>query len=615
MAFGETTREVEDRRAVVYRRVSSESQKEDGSSLQRDQVRICAQLAATHKLTVVESFEEAASAKTGRSSKREVFHKELLPYIEANGIRNLVLANTDRLSRDGSLRVRGEILGWLQEHHVIVYSPQGVLDLETPSGRLLMLIMSELAAAENERRAGGVREARQGAFEQGIYHSGTVPFGYRLVAAPDLTPKQAALFDVPPGVKPPSFLLPFDAEVVLLRSVIDRLLAGESAKAIAQGLNAEGIPQNVHKDTPSWWNSQSIRKMVLAPVRRGMVTRGGRVANAVNVVPIIDEPTYYSLAAHMQATARKDKAKGGRDTVLGGLLRCAECGAIFWRIPVSGRSKKYLYYMCSRSRGHRGCDAPRISQEAALAGLGDLLPALLSPRLFKEQTLRGEIEAASIERELELVEGEIAWLFEARATPGRLDDEDFQRRYDEMRPKRNALKARLAAVVPKFRGVEPGEIDHLLHSDQARLHTLLTAIVDYIEVDKGQLRRMVFKLGAAPTKDVWEYQSNYLEDRTTSQVYCRFDEVERLREIIWFPEGFLAGTRAAVDDRNWDGAVLAATIAFSRLLGPTDTPDGRLCATLLWMGQWGELPPGAAYKQIEGGSDDEAGAVERGSER
>lgn len=587
-----------DRRAVVYRRVSSAAQEEEGRSLDRDQVRLCLDLIRAHDLHMDADFAEAHSARTGRSAKRPVFNNELIPYIRTHKIRHLVVANIDRITRDANLSERGRILGFLQHQEMTVYSPQGVLDLTTPTGRLLVQILIELAAAENERRSGSIIAARDGAFGDGLYHSGTVPYGYRLVRAADLTPEQAQLFKVPEGVSPPSYLVPCDQEVAQLREIIDRFLAGDSGRAIALDLNSRGIAQNVHRDTKSWWDSQSLRKMLSAPVRRGLVKRKGQLAVAVNVVPIIDEAVYDQIQVQLSATARKDKAKGGRDTVLGGLLRCECCGSVFWRIPVSGRSKTYLYYMCANARQHRGCTAPRIEQGQALAQIKPFLPAILSSRLWHEQALRQEQKAAEAQQRMEVVNSELDRLMDAHFKRHVLAEEDFDRLYHPLRKERDGLRATLEQAVARAKTHEPENIDHLLEADQLRLHALLSTVVDYVEIADGRVKRIRFQEGLDVSEEIKEFQHKVLDDDAVGPAFVRYDESDRLLEIIRLPDGILDETNQAVVRRDWISARQAAIAAFAEALGEDEGQHGEMFALLLWMNRYGgELPPGVRYKR------------------
>lgn len=83
-------------RTVVFARVSSKAQEEEGYSLDA-QLKILKQYCSEHKLNVVTEFRISETAS--KNERRTVF-REMLRYIEKNKITNLVVEKTDRLTRN-----------------------------------------------------------------------------------------------------------------------------------------------------------------------------------------------------------------------------------------------------------------------------------------------------------------------------------------------------------------------------------------------------------------------------------------------------------------------------------------------------------------------------------
>jgi site-specific DNA recombinase len=146
------------KRAIIYCRVSSREQVEEGNSL-ATQERICKEYALKHGFTVEKIFiEKGESAKT--TDRTEL--KNLLTYCQQhkNQISTLIAYKLDRIARqnDGYSQIR--VL--LRTFGITITSATESFD-DSPSGRFMERIIANVAQFDNdvriERCVGGMKEA------------------------------------------------------------------------------------------------------------------------------------------------------------------------------------------------------------------------------------------------------------------------------------------------------------------------------------------------------------------------------------------------------------------------------------------------------------------------
>ena len=145
-------------RALIYCRVSTKEQAEEGSSL-ATQERACRDYAGTHGFEVAAVFvEHGESAKT---ADRTELQKLLLRCADkAGGVAAVIVHKLDRLSRNTDDYSQIRLL--LRRHGVEIRSASEHFE-DTPAGRFLENIIANVAQFDNdvraERCAGGMREA------------------------------------------------------------------------------------------------------------------------------------------------------------------------------------------------------------------------------------------------------------------------------------------------------------------------------------------------------------------------------------------------------------------------------------------------------------------------
>jgi site-specific DNA recombinase len=186
--------------------------------------------------------------------------------------------------------------------------------------------------------------------ERGLPH-GEEPYGWKRVDGRDV-------------------LDPVEAAVV--REIADRLLAGESVKAVTDSLNERGITppydearrrkiaENQGKtfDPASVrWSRVTVRHLALRERNAGLRRHQGQVIGKGDWEPIFDEDTHKRLRALLTDPARHVTTGSAYRYLLTGIARCGkpDCGApvrlILGPRTRGGRREKRRSYVCSRCHG------------------------------------------------------------------------------------------------------------------------------------------------------------------------------------------------------------------------------------------------------------------------
>jgi site-specific DNA recombinase len=160
-------------RAILYARVSSKEQAEDGYSLQ-DQLRTLRQWAVSNGYQIVEEVEDCGYS--GASLERPGLNR-VRDLVAAGGIAVVVAQDRDRIARDPI------ITGWLQ----IQFEQHGtrLRALNDPEGddattRLTTGILDQIAQFERAMTTQRTRRGRlQRAREGKVIGSGSPPYGFR----------------------------------------------------------------------------------------------------------------------------------------------------------------------------------------------------------------------------------------------------------------------------------------------------------------------------------------------------------------------------------------------------------------------------------------------------
>jgi len=308
------------RSAAVYARISSDT--EGTAAGVTRQLEDCRKLAASLGWPVGgEYVDNDISAFSG---KRRPSYERMLADL-ADGIVDAVLVyHLDRLTRK-PIELE-QFLAAVDQARVAdqVRFVQGDARLGSGDGLLMARVMGAVAANESASKSRRVRRKLEQVAAEGRPHGGNIrPFGY----ANDRITVVAEEADV-------------------IRSLVARFLAGESARSLATWLDESGVPTVSGKP----WNTTTL-KAILASAR----IAGLRQHRGVVVGPAVWD-AIISKDHHRRVLAKyAEKKRSGRRTpqsyLLTGLLRCGKCGNKLF----SSRRENSRRYVCMSGPDHGGC--------------------------------------------------------------------------------------------------------------------------------------------------------------------------------------------------------------------------------------------------------------------
>ncbi|UYY60134.1 recombinase family protein [Sphingomonas sp. S2-65] len=366
-------------RTVIYARYSSQLQNNRSIA---DQLGVCRERAAREGWTVVAEFQDAAiSGAAGIDEAQRPGLNALLATVEAGGIDQVLTDTTSRLARHLgdtiAIRERLEFAGCR-----LFTLADGEVDDITGTFKGLMDQRFRKDLAHN------IRRAQRGRVAEGRAPAG-LAYGY----------KSANRIDER-GIPVRGLRAIDDEKAEIVRRIFREYAAGQSPRAIATALNAEGIPGprggtwrtstilGGRKRTDGMLKNRLYRGELVAqrtskitnPRTRKTVIRPNRESEwAVQQVPelrIIDEPVWLAVQAELESRSGTPFQLQPRPKhLLSGLGRCGVCGRSWVKVNVS-------QWECSRSRdgactNRRSITSARYEREV----LGRLETELLHPDL------------------------------------------------------------------------------------------------------------------------------------------------------------------------------------------------------------------------------------------
>lgn len=373
---------------AIYARIS---QDREGAGLGVDrQERECRELAARLGWTVAEVFTD--NDLSAYSGKPRPGYRALLQAIRDGRITSILAWHTDRLHR--SPAELEEFIGVCDPRGVVTHTVRaGLLDLSTPSGRMVARQLGAVARFESEHKSDRVRTARRDAALAGRWQGGARPFGFEADGT-TIRPSEAA-------------------EIVKATNV---LLAGGSLRSVVHDLNQRGVKTTFNADE---WSTISFRDVLLRPRNAGLVVYRGEVLEGVKAEwqPIISEAAWRALVAMLTDPSRRTNGGNNRVRWLGsGLYVCGTCEQPRLRVSTAGGKRKPAYRCATRDRerttGHVVRDAAAVDQvvEAVLVerlsrpDAANLVARRPSPTV---DTGALHIEAASVRHKLDELDDDL----------------------------------------------------------------------------------------------------------------------------------------------------------------------------------------------------------------
>jgi DNA invertase Pin-like site-specific DNA recombinase len=287
-------------------------------TVQREQIEAWIE---SNQSTVGEIFEELDVS--GADGKRPLLIR-VIERIETGESKGVVVARLDRFGRSVVDGLRA--IERIREAGGTFVSVQDNLDIETPTGKLILQILFSIGEWQLERIRSGWDVAKARAISRGVY-VGQTPFGYRR--------GEDGRLRIDPG------------EAVIIDEIFTRRAAGESYAAIAGRLNEAG-----HRSmTGVAFSAGAVMRMIKNPAYRGEA-RNGAHKNRDAHPPIVDSVLWQSVQVWRRAVASRKN-----ESLLVGMIRCATCGRMMQPTrPGKVRKVRHYVYRCGTRDGK--CGAP-----------------------------------------------------------------------------------------------------------------------------------------------------------------------------------------------------------------------------------------------------------------
>jgi DNA invertase Pin-like site-specific DNA recombinase len=279
--------------------------------------------------------------------------------VESGTSGGIVVAKLDRFGR--SLTDGLAAIDRIQAAGGTFVSVQDGLDLNTPTGKLVLRIMFSMAEWELDRIRTNWETARIKAIRRGVHVGSWPPFGY--VRRAD------------------GRLKPHPRNSGIATELFNRRAGGAPIRALGRWLESEGVPTTRGN---RGWSEQSLRHIIRNRVYLGEVRLGIHVQTDAHP-PLVDE-----LVWQRAQSPRVLPPPGPRSpTLLGGLLRCAGCSMVLHSQNIC-RAEGHLAsaYACHGRSGAGDCPS------AAYAA-GGLIEPLVERAFFSRLRRKAPLPARS----------------------------------------------------------------------------------------------------------------------------------------------------------------------------------------------------------------------------
>jgi len=341
------------KRAALYLRRSAVHERGDTTSIDY-QREACERIAAQHGLEVVAEFNEGQgrSASHFKENSRPEYDRALEELGSSYTV--LIAYAVDRLTRRGMQAV-GFLLDKASSGGGRIITTDG-LDTANESSRMVASFMSEMARSEMVKLSQRISAAKEQHRREGRYLGGVVPYGLMAVRS----------------LSEPTYLVVDPVAAAVIVEMVDKILAGATLAETCLLANAAGH----RRSSGAYWVPGTLIRVVRSPHLIGHRRQGSTVFTdesgqpVVLTAPIISEAKFARVDRLLsnRRTAPQDPSKPtkfrvkARPSLLGGLIRCGECGEPMVAERYESKGEQYGYYVC-RQGVHKRLSVSRAPLE------------------------------------------------------------------------------------------------------------------------------------------------------------------------------------------------------------------------------------------------------------
>ena len=263
----------------------------------------------------------------------------MLGDIKQNKIDIILAYKIDRLTR--SPKDFYQLIEVFDKYQTDFISITERFDTSTPAGRLLRNIMLTFAQFERELTSERTKDKLLERAKKGMWNGGIPPFGYE---------------------KKDKKLIINKKEAEIIRLIFETYLETCSINDLYDLLEEKNIKNR---------QGETFSKAHLALILRniaytGKIKYAGQIYQGIHQ-PIISEELFELAQKTHKRRIRKFRVY--KNFLLGGLIRCKECGykmsACFTNKHRNGKLKRYYYYRCTciNKKGWQACSIKEVSAE------------------------------------------------------------------------------------------------------------------------------------------------------------------------------------------------------------------------------------------------------------
>ena len=430
------------RTAVLYARVSSREQREEGYSIEA-QVKLLRAVALKEGFEIVREFVEVESAK---AAGRRQFAEMVTFFRRNRACRILMVEKTDRLYRNQRDAITLEDLE-IEIHFV--------KENETLSkdARSQVKLMHDIRLAMARNYSENLREeVKKGMCEkasQGTY-PGRAPFGYH-------NNKAARTIEIHPE------------KVPIARRVFEMYASGRYSLL--------GLSKELRNVRGTYISKTNLHKMLTNPFYIGRFEWGGGTYQGTHASLI--SPELYAQAQSVLCGHNKPKY-GKHEIAFRGMLTCAHDNCT---VTAELKKNKYVYYRCT---GHKGpCALPRFREQDIAERLGHVLKDVSIPeevvqsisaslqRVHVQMRNNAAQERAHLERELTALRSHMDAAYTDKLD-GKISPEFWQRKQGDWQMEESRIKSMISRVEEDKNGEQLLNVQRILELAQKAYFLYLT---------------------------------------------------------------------------------------------------------------------------------------------
>jgi site-specific DNA recombinase len=472
-------------KCAIYRRVSTEMQREEGYSLEAQKSRLLSYIESQGWELTEDYADEGVSAK---DIERPALQR-LLADMAAGKFEVLLVYRLDRLVR--SVTDLHNLLTLFEKHNVKFKSATEVFDTTSAMGRLFITMVGAMAQWERENLAERVSMGMMKRHEEGQRNGAAAPFGYDIGENGVLTINED--------------------EAKWVRYIFESFKK-KGRRMLAVELNNAGV----RTKRGDLWNDFGLNYVVTNPVYYGGLRWNYRKANGARtyeetiVTGEHEAIITKELFDEVQAIRAARKGTGYRSDThypYSGVLKCARCGKTMIGAKRKRKDGYQRFYRCRGRFTYGICDMPIIPESVIDEVITQRLPYSDLTR-FAKPFVEVDIDTEAINKELERLNAAASRLKQMFKW-GDIDDAEYRAEMDTIKQRREELEAVTADTGGNLSAKELEQAVTLLSKSWSKLtfeerKNAIGALLDSITVEV--MKEVAGAPGKKPEIEITDYQ-------------------------------------------------------------------------------------------------------------